>query len=141
MSTWRRLLTLSGVLALGLSLTACGNNSSGRSASSPTAPSTIRVTTSPATAPSQASIRKDVHLINCGATKSGWSAGGTVQSSLSQSATFDITVFFTSSVAENLDYGSTSVPLKAGQIKLWSVNAIFAAPSTVLCVLTSVTTS
>jgi len=141
MSTWRRLLTVSGVVALGLSLTACGNNPSGGPASSPTTPSTVKVTTSPATAPSQASIRKDVHLINCGAAKGGWSAGGTVQSPLSHSATFDITVFFTSSVAENLDYGSTSVPLKAGQIKLWSVNAIFAAPSTVLCVLTSVTTS
>ncbi len=132
---------MSGVAALGLSLTACGNNSSGGSASSPTTSSTVRVTTSPATAPSQASIRKDVHLLNCRAAKGGWSAGGTVQSPLSYSATFDITVFFTSSVAENLDYGSTSVPLKAGQIKLWSVNAIFAAPSTVLCVLTSVTTS
>ncbi len=131
---------MSGVVALGLSLTACGNNPTGGSASSPTTPSTVRVTTSPATAPSQASIRKDVHLLNCGATKGGWSAGGTVQSPLSHSATFDITVFFTSSVPENLDYGSTSVPLKAGQIKLWSVNAIFAAPSTVLCVLTSVTT-
>ena len=130
MSTWRRLLTVSGVVALGLSLTACGNSSS-----------TVRVTTSPATAPSQASVRKDVHLLNCGAAKGGWSAGGTVQSSLSHSATYDITVFFTSSQPENLDYGSTSVPLKAGEIKLWSVNAIFAAPSTVLCVLTSVTTS
>jgi len=80
-------------------------------------------------------------LLNCGAAKGGWSAGGTVQNRLSHSATFDITVFFTSSVPENLDYGSTSVPLKAGQIKLWSVNAILAAPSTVLCVLTSVTTS
>ena len=64
-----------------------------------------------------------------------------MRSSLSHSATYDITVFFTSSVAENLDYGSTSVPLKPGQVKLWSVSAIFAAPKTVLCVLTSVTTS
>jgi hypothetical protein len=140
MSTWRRLLTVSGVVALGLPLAACGNDSIGGSASSSTT-STGATSAVHETAPSQASVRKDVHLLNCGAAKGGWSAGGTVQSSLSHSATFDITVFFTSSVAENLDYGSTSVPLKAGQFKLWSVNAIFAAPSTVLCVLTSVTTS
>ena len=62
-----------------------------------------------------------------------------MQSSLSHTATYIITVFFTSSASENLDYASTSVPLKTGQAKLWSVDAIFAAPSTVHCVLTTVT--
>jgi hypothetical protein len=134
--TQRRLLAM---VAVGLSLAACSGNSS-EGAAPPTTRTTVRVTTSAATAPSQASIRKDVHLVNCAAAKNGWSAGGTVQSSLNHRVTYDITVFFTSSVAENLDYGSTSVQLKPGQVKLWSVNAIFAAPSTVLCVLTSVST-
>ena len=139
MIRWQRLLSTGGVVALGLSLAACSGHPSGGSASAPRTPSTVRVTTSPATTPSPGEIRKDVHLINCGATKGGWSAGGTVQSSLSHTATYVITVFFTSSAAENLDYASTSVPLKAGQVKLWSVTAIFAAPSTVHCVLTTVT--
>ncbi len=64
-----------------------------------------------------------------------------MQSSLSHSATYEITVFFTTSQSENLDYAATSVPLKAGQAKLWSVKATFAAPRTVLCVLTTVTAS
>ena len=141
MIRWRRLSTVAGVAALGLSLAACGGNSGGGSATAPPTPSTVRVRTSPATTPSQPNVRTDVRLFNCAATKDGWSAGGTVTSSLSHAATYVITVFFTSSVAENLDYGSTTVPLKAGQFKLWSVSAIFAAPSTVRCVLTSVTTS
>ena len=126
-------------MALGLSLAACGGNSDPGRSSSPPTPSTVRVTTSPATTPGH-SIFKDVHLLNCAANKHGWSAGGTVQDSLSHAATYVITVFFTSSVAENLDYGSTSVRLKAGQITLWSVSAVFAAPTTVRCVLTTVTT-
>jgi ABC-type glycerol-3-phosphate transport system substrate-binding protein len=138
--TGRRPLAVAGMVAVGLSLAACSGNSS-QGAAPPTTPTTVKVTTSPATAPSQASIRKDVQLFNCAAAKNGWSAGGTVESSLNHPATYDITVFFTSSAPENLDYGSTSVPLKPGQVKLWSVNAIFAAPSTVLCVLTSVSTS
>ena len=136
---WQRLLSTGGVVALGISMAACSGHPSGGSVSESRTSSTFRVTTSPATTPNPGEIRKDVHLINCGATRGGWSAGGTVQSSLSHTATYIITVFFTSSASENLDYASTSVPLKTGQAKLWSVDAIFAAPSTVHCVLTTVT--
>jgi hypothetical protein len=141
MTTWRRLLLAAGVVALGLSLAACGGSSGGGSASPPTTPSTVQVRTSPATTPSQAIIAKDVRLFNCSAVKGGWSAGGTVKSWLTYSASYDITVFFTTSQSQNLDYGSTSVALKPGQVSLWSASASFAPPKTVHCVLTSVTTS
>jgi hypothetical protein len=88
--------------------------------------------------PDQAGVRPDVDLINCGQTKGGWSAGGTVQNSLRRRTTYIITVFFTSSQATDLASAVTSVPLAAGQSKLWSTQATFAAPGQVLCVLRGV---
>ena len=63
------------------------------------------------------------------------------KNSLNHSTTYHITVFFTSTHAEDLAYAATSVPVDAGQSKLWSVTASFAAPSTVLCVLRGVAAS
>ena len=79
--------------------------------------------------PNQDSVRKDVQLLNCGSTKGGWSAGGTVRNTLGHDTTFDITVFFTSTEAMDLASAATSVPLNAHQSKLWSVKATFAAPA------------
>lgn len=88
--------------------------------------------------PDEASVRPDVQLINCGQTKGGWSAGGTVQNSLRRRTTYIITVFFTSAQATDLASAVTSVPLAAGKSKLWSTQATFAAPGQVLCVLRGV---
>ena len=80
-------------------------------------------------------------MVNCGPAQGGWSAGGTVKNSLGHSATYDITVYFTSSQATDLSYASTLVPVDPDQSKLWSVKATFTAPSTVLCVLRGVAAS
>jgi hypothetical protein len=95
----------------------------------------------PTSVPNQVSVRKDVQLLHCGATKGGWSAGGTVKNSLGHTATYQITIFFTSNQATDLAFAKTSVSLGAGQSKLWSTQATFAAPAQVLCVLRGVAAS
>ena len=159
MTRWWRPSAVVAVTALGVSLSSCGA-SGGRSASqsstgselstssqstndtgaispaSPSAPATKHSGGGiPTNVPDQARVRPDVNLINCGQTKGGWSAGGTVQNSLRRRATYIITVFFTSAQATDLASAVTSVPLAAGQSKLWSTQATFAAPGQVLCVL------
>ena len=99
MIIWRRrLLAAVAVSAVGLSLSACS------SSNSPSAsPSTSHTTTTnakssgsvPLSVPNQDSVRKDVHMTNCGPAQGGWSAGGTVTNSLGHSTTYDITVYFT----------------------------------------------
>ena len=151
MSRWRRLTASSAVAILGASLAACSGGSNSNSASPSTTTSTAAagttsstvsgVTTIPQKVPNQVHVRKDVTMVNCGATPDGWSAGGTVKNTAGHSATYHITVFFTSDQATDLAFASTSVAVNGGQTKLWSVAASFAAPTTVLCVLRGVADS
>jgi len=137
MAMWKRLSAVLVVSALGVPLAACSNSNNPSSSTTTTkaVPGTI-----PNNVPNQVSARKDVQMINCGSTSGGWSAGGTIKNTLGHDATYHITVFFTSTEATDLAYGSTSVPVSAGQTKLWSVKSTFAAPAQVLCVLRGVAT-
>jgi hypothetical protein len=91
--------------------------------------------------PNQDAVRKNVTLKNCSSSSGGWSAGGVVNNPSGTATTYVITIFFTSTGATDLASASTSVPLAAHKSTLWSVNATFAAPSQVLCVLRGVGTS
>ena len=97
--------------------------------------------TVPTSVPNEVSVRKDVQMLSCGATKGGWSAGGTVKNSLGHDATYQITIFFTSNQATDLAYAMTSVSVGAGQSKVWSTQATFPPPAQVLCVLRGVAAS
>ena len=144
MSRGRRLSGLAALLAFGIPLASCSNSNTPSASSSTTTTTTTTTTTLgtvPTSVPNQVSVRKDVRLLNCGAIKGGWSAGGTVKNSLDRAATYQITVFFTSDQATDLAFAKTSVPLSAGQSKLWSTQATFAAPAQVLCVLRGVAAS
>lgn len=141
MSMWGRLLAVSAVAAGGLTVAACSSNGNSNSSSTTTSTTTGGTTTIPEKVPNQVSVRKDVQIINCNATQGGWSAGGTVKNTLGRSATYHITIFFTSTQAADLAYAMTSVPVNAGQTKLWSVATSFTAPSSVLCVLRGVSAS
>jgi hypothetical protein len=141
MIIWRRRLSaVVAIGALGLALSACSSSNS-PSASQTTTTNSKTSGTVPVSVPNQDNVRKDVDMVNCGPAQGGWSAGGTVKNSLGHAATYDITVYFTSSQATDLSYASTSVPVNTGQSKLWSVKATFTAPSTVLCVLRGVAAS
>lgn len=138
---WAR--PVASVLAAGMCLAAC--SSSGKppssAATTTTAPYTSKDTIVPENVPNQPSVRKDVRLLNCAQTSGGWSAGGAIRNTLAKTATFDITVFFTNAVSTDLAYATTKVNVDSGKSALWSVNATFAAPSSVLCVLRGVSAS
>ncbi len=85
-------------------------------------------------------LRKDVDLINCGVSPGGWSAGGVVTNPSRHATNYNITVRFIAESSRNLGSGTTTVPLAAGQSKLWSAHATFVAPSHVGCVLNTVST-
>jgi hypothetical protein len=141
MSKWRRLSGLAAVSVFGVALAACGSSNSPSSSSSTTNTSSKVPGIVPTRVPNEVSVRKDAQLLSCGATKGGWSAGGTVKNSLGRDATYQITIFFTSDQATDLAYAKTSVPVSAGQSERWSAPADFAPPAQVLCVLRGVAVS
>lgn len=135
---------MAAVLGAGLCLAACsnsGNPSSSATTTTTTRPHTTNDTVVPISVPNQDSVRKDVNILNCSASSGGWSAGGSVHNTLGKQATFDITVFFTSTADTDLAYATTSVTVPAGKGSLWNAKATFAAPTSVLCVLRGVSTS
>ena len=140
MVAWRRPSAIVAVAALGMSLSACSSSSTSIGVVIDDHDHQDRAEERSGNVPNQDSVRKDVQLLNCGSTKGGWSAGGTVRNTLGHDTTFDITVFFTSTEAMDLASAATSVPLNAHQSKLWSVKGTFAAPAQVLCVLRGVAT-
>jgi hypothetical protein len=95
----------------------------------------------PLSVPNQDSVRKDVDLLTCAKSADGWSAGGALRNTLGKAATYTITVFFTSSQSTDLAYATTMQEVDKGKSALWSANATFAAPSSVLCVLRGVSAS
>jgi hypothetical protein len=167
---WRSARLLCGLAAVGtLTLAACSSTlpsatSSGTSTTATTGSTATTSTTSggqvatsttstggsqaattvpsiPSNVPNVDSVRANVSMPNCSASSGGWAAGGVVKNPSATDTTYNITVFFTNSVATVLDYAQTSVPVKAHGSELWSVKATFAAPSQVLCVLRGVSTS
>ena len=120
--------------------TTSGGASTAPSTTSTTAGSAA-TTTVPNNVPNQDNVRKNVLLKNCASSPGGWSAGGILSNPSGSSTTYKITIFFTSTGATDLASGSTSVPVNAHGSELWSVQAKFAAPSQVLCVLRGVATS
>jgi putative hemolysin len=135
---------LSAALVAGTGLAAC-SNSSGPSltptTTTTTAPYTSKDTIVPMSVPNQPNVRKDVRLLNCAQSSGGWSAGGAVANTRGKSATYTITVFFTSAQATDLAYATTKVTVDNGKNALWSAKATFAAPAGTLCVLRGVAAS
>jgi hypothetical protein len=131
-------------LVAGTCLAAC--SSSGHPSTSATTSTTTTTfvshdTVVPLIVPNQDSVRKDVDLLTCAKSADGWSAGGAVRNTLGRAATYTITVFFTSSQSTDLAYATTKTEVDKGKNALWSANATFATPSSVLCVLRGVSAS
>lgn len=138
--TRKRLAALAGVVALAVSMTACTSSKPSRPTptSSATTPTPGPGVTIPSKVPNDVAVRKFVTLDHCAAAPGGWGAGGTIDNKLTKDATFEITVFFTSALATDLQYGVTKVKVAAGKKAPWTVNATFPAPSKVICVLRGV---
>ncbi len=134
--------TTSTTAAAGTTTTSTsGSGASTPSSTTSTTAGSAATTTVPANVPNQDNVRKNVLLKNCASSPGGWSAGGVVNNPSASATTYKITIFFTSTGATDLASGSTSVPVSAHGSELWSVQAKFAAPSQVLCVLRGVATS
>lgn len=144
----RGLLAATTAAALSLALSSCGTSrgSSGPSTATSSGYSgatraTVSVSGSGQShVPNQVAARRDVKLINCGGENGGWSAGGTLKNSLDHSATYLITVVFTSPNGIHLASATLSVPVRSGESRLWSVAANFTTPNVVRCVLQGVAT-
>jgi len=138
--TPKRLAALAGVVVLAVTLTACTSSKPSKPTptSSATTPTPGPGVTIPTKVPNQVSVRKYVTLDKCIAAPGGWSASGTIDNKLTKAATYEITVFFTSALATDLQYGVTKVQVDAGKKAPWTVTATFQAPSKVICVLRGV---
>lgn len=138
----KRLAALAGVVALAVTLTAC-TSSKGHPptpTSSETTPTPGPGVTIPTKVANDVAVRKYVTLDKCVAAPGGWSASGAIDNKLTKAATYEITVFFTSALATDLQFGVTKVKVAAGKTAPWTVNATFKAPSKVICVLRGVAT-
>jgi hypothetical protein len=105
--------------------------------STPTRGAPARGTT-PTSALNQDEAQNDVVMPDCGAAADGWSAGGTVTDSLGRSATYQITVNFTTAQGEELAYATTTVKTSPGRTQAWYVRAMFSPPAVVQCALKTV---
>lgn len=133
--------TTTSTTAAGATTTTATSATGGSASPSSSTTTSVSTTTVPANVANQDNVRKNVLLKNCAASPGGWSAGGVLNNPTGSATTYKITIFFTSTGATDLASGTTSVPVGAHGSELWSVQAKFAAPSQVLCVLRGVATS
>jgi len=75
----------------------------------------------PAQVPNDVAKRSSVAVTGCQAGNGGWTASGTASAPAGKAASYKITVFFTSTKATVLGWGSTSVHVPAGGTQHWSV--------------------
>ncbi|MCL2781893.1 MAG: hypothetical protein FWD74_10505 [Actinomycetia bacterium] len=77
--------------------------------------------------------RKNVTQTSCKAIPGGWSAAGTVKNPGKAEATYQITVYFTTTSATVLGGDTTTVKVKAGGTAQWEVKATFPAQPQMRC--------
>jgi hypothetical protein len=85
--------------------------------------------------------RPSVSLKTCGATTSGWSAGGTVTNSKAKDATFTIVISFTTKQSTVLARSQAKVTVRPGATRSWTIGANFAKTKGTQCVLRGVAES
>lgn len=111
------------------------------------APSSSPVTTTSSAAPTSTtlapivndpSLRQQVALSACKAVSGGWEASGEIKNTGAKAQTYEMTVYFTDSVATVIAAGETSARVEGGASGTWSVTSRFHAPSVVKCVLVGV---
>jgi hypothetical protein len=129
-----RIARSAGVIAstgvLAVALTACSGTKHARPSAAPAAvsssqpiphqaappPPTSLPTYSqylvPALVPDDPAKRKQVHIDSCASTGSSATAAGTIHNSGNHSASYDITVFFTSDTATAVNYATASVTVE-----------------------------
>ncbi len=87
--------------------------------------------------PNSVAARKAVTLAGCTATSAGGLAAGAVTAA--RTATYTVTVFFTTRGATVIGYATTSVRATPGKAVPWRASGHFRAPHGMTCVLRGVT--
>ncbi|PPF91248.1 hypothetical protein C5C03_00010 [Clavibacter michiganensis] len=88
-----------------------------------------------------AEIRKRTSVTGCVPIDGGWAMTGTITNASTEDATYAVTAFFTTPGATVLATGDASVDAAAQETTGWRVEAQFAVPEDVRCVLRGVGTS
>lgn len=101
-------------------------------------PGVTQATAVPTAVANDPAARKSVVLTGCAATDGGWSATGTAANPGDAEKDYTITVFFTTATATVLHTDSTTVAVKPGETKDWTVPGRFVAPEGTRCVLRGV---
>lgn len=105
----------------------------------PGLPSGVKAATSlPTSPPNRPSLRRNVSMSTCKATKGGWTAGGSVTNPGGKTADYTVTVFFTTTAATVVGSAQTQVRVKPGAEETWTAGKKFTAPRKTLCVLRGV---
>jgi hypothetical protein len=76
-----------------------------------------------------------VKLVNCAPVAGGWSSGGLVVNRANRTASYRVTVLFTTAAGKRLASASTVGSLAPGKFGFWQVSASFNAPTSVHCEL------
>jgi hypothetical protein len=124
-------------LAIGaLVLTGCSSTPSAVTTTSGAASSSG--TTVPVTYRNTISLRQNVTLSGCTASKGGWRATGQARNPGPAARRYAVTVYFTNGQATVLGSGRTTVDVGAGRSRRWVVEAGVDGPALVRCVLVGV---
>jgi len=89
----------------------------------------------PVDVPNDAVERLNVALSVCEEVDGGWRAGGEVVNPAERDVEYEVTVFFTTSGGTVIGFGSTRVPVAAGETGSWDVVGEFVAPEGTVCVV------
>jgi hypothetical protein len=92
----------------------------------------------PTSPPNRPTLRRNVSMSTCKATKGGWTAGGSVTNPRSEPAEYTITVFFTTTAATVVGSAQTRLVVEPGAEETWTAGKKFTAPRKTLCVLRGV---
>jgi hypothetical protein len=137
--------TLGVIAVAALALTSCTSSGSdsasagatGKPASSAkttTAPPTsLKAAVLPTKIENQPAVRKSVVQTSCAAIPGGWSAKGTATNDAKKTATYKITVYFTTTHATTLNFATTTVKVPAGKTVKWAADKKFKAEPQMLC--------
>jgi hypothetical protein len=96
------------------------------------------LTNVPTSVPNDPTLRNNVTLSSCASTSVGWAASGTARNPSKSSASYRITVFFTTDHATVIGHASTTVTVPGGASHPWTVAATFHPASPTRCVLRGV---
>jgi hypothetical protein len=101
-------------------------------------PGVVGLTKVPTAVPNKPTLRNNVSLSSCASAHGGWAASGTARNPSKSSASYRITVFFTTDHATVIGQAATTVQVAAGASSPWIVTGAFHPASPTLCVLRGV---